>query len=193
MKMPERSERLVQCMRTLSAIILCLFLAACGFTAPRYSDGYAELESLGMADVDQTLSLSIGPTLLRFVASHLDDDPEVSRMLRGLDGVRIRIYEINGDPGRVAARMQLMGEHLQQDGWESVALIREQKEETRMLIRIKEDQIRGMTFLTSDGKSEAVVVNLMGEIQPQQFSQVMLALDVGTPGVENVRVVENSN
>ena len=191
--MPERSEWFFHSVKTVSVVILCLLLVACGFTAPRQSEGFAELESLGMADVDQTFSLSIGPTLLHFVASHLDDDPEVSRMLRGLDGVRIRVYEINGDAGRVAARMQLMGEHLQQDGWESVALIREQNEETRMLVKINGDQIQGMTFLASDGESEAVVVNLMGEIQPQQFSEVMLALDVGAPRVENVRVVEISN
>ena len=42
----------------------------------------------------------------------------------------------------------------------------------------------------ADGESEAVVVNLMGEIQPEQFSGVMVALEVDAPGVENVRVAE---
>jgi hypothetical protein len=32
-----------------------------------------------------------------------------------------------------------------------------------------------------------VVVNLMGEIQPQQFSDVMVALDVDAAGVEEVQ------
>ena len=126
--------------------------------------------------------------MLHFAASHVDDDPEVQDLLKGLDGVRIRIYEINGDAGRVATRMNNMSRHLQGDGWEPVLLIREEDETTHMLLRIVDEQICGMTVLVSDGDSEAVVINLMGEIQPQQFSDVMLALDVDTPGVEDVQI-----
>lgn len=166
---------------------LALALTACGLTAPRSNDGYADLESLGMTDTDRVLSLSIGPALLRFASSHIDDDPEVRELLKGLDGVRIRIYEIDGDAGRVAARIDSMSRHLQDDGWESVMLVREENEATHMLLRTADGRICGMTVLVSDGESEAVVVNLMGEIRPQQFGDVMVALDVDAPGVEDVR------
>jgi len=175
-------------LRLLSSVSLCIALSACGMTAPRSSDGYADLESLGMRDTDQVMTLSIGPTLLHFAASHIDDDPEVRDLLKGLDGVRIRIYEINGDAGRVATRIDNMSRHLQDDGWEPVMLIREENEATHMLLRVVDQQISGMTVLVSDGDSEAVVVNLMGEIKPQQFGDVMLALDVDTPGVEDVQI-----
>ena len=36
--------------------------------------------------------------------------------LRSLDGIRIRIYEVDGDPLRVAARMTRMSDRLQADG-----------------------------------------------------------------------------
>jgi len=187
----------LSCLKIPSRLIwgafLGLALSACGFTAPRHSDGFAELESLGVLDVDRTFSLSLGPTVLRFAAAHIDDDPETARMLRGLEGVRIRIYEIDGDPARVAARMHRMGQHLKQDGWESLALIRDRDEETQLLVRIKDQQICGMTVLTSDGKSEAVVINLMGEIRPEQFGDVMVALEVDAPGLENAQLAEILN
>ena len=175
-------------LRLLSIASLSIALSACGLTAPRSSDGYADLESLGMRDTDKVMTLSIGPTLLRFVASHMDDDPEVRELLKSLDGVRIRIYEINGDTGRVAARIDNMSRHLQDDGWEPVMLIREEDEATHMLLRTVDGQICGMTVLVSDGESEAVVINLMGEIKPQQFGDVMLALDTDTPGIEDVQL-----
>ena len=175
-------------LRLLGIISLSLALSACGLTAPRSNDGYADLESLGMRDTDNVMTLSIGPALLHFAASHVDDDPEVQGLLKGLDGVRIRIYEINGDAGRVATRMDNMSRHLQDDGWEPVLLIREEDETTHMLLRVVDEQICGMTVLVSDGDSEAVVINLMGEIQPQQFGDVMLALDVDTPGIEDVQI-----
>jgi len=180
-------------MRLTNILILAgltLVLSACGLTAPRSSEGYADLESLGMRDTDSVMTLSIGPSILRFAASHVDDEPEVRELLKSLDGVRIRIYEINGDPARVATRINSMSGHLQEDGWEPVMLIREDNEATHMLIRVVDQQICGMTVLVSDGETEAVVINLMGEIKPQQFGDVMVALDVDSPGVENVRVAE---
>jgi hypothetical protein len=175
-------------LRLLGIAGLSIALSACGLTAPRSSDGFADLESLGMRDTDKVMTLSIGPALLRFAASHVDDDPEVRDLLKGLDGVRIRIYEIDGDTGRVATRIDNMSRHLQDDGWEPVMLIREEDEATHMLLRTVDGQICGMTVLVSDGESEAVVINLMGEIKPQQFGDVMLALDTDTPGIEEVQL-----
>jgi hypothetical protein len=174
--------------RLAGLLCLCMVLSACGLTAPRSSDGFADLDSLGANDVDQVMTLSIGPALLHFAASHVDDDPEVRELLEGLDGVRIRIYEIDGDASRVAARMGTMSMHLQDDGWEPVLSIKQGSEATHMLLRVVNEQIRGMTVLVSDGDSEAVVINLMGEIRPEQFGEVMVALDVDTPGVETVEL-----
>ena len=134
-------------LRLLSITCLAIALGACGLTAPRSSDGYADLESLGMRDTDNVMTLSIGPALLHFAASHVDDDPEVRDLLKGLDGVRIRIYEINGDAGKVATRMDDMSRHLQDDGWEAVLLVREEDETTHMLLRVVDEQICGMTVL----------------------------------------------
>jgi hypothetical protein len=177
----------------LVAAACLLLLSACGLTAPRSSEGFADLESLGMFDTNRVMSLSIGPTLLRFAAKYIDDDPEVRDLLRSLDGVRVRIYEIDGDPRRVAGRIGAMSEHLQAEGWEPVVLVREKNEETHMLLRMSGGQIQGMTVLTSDGDSEAVVVNLMGDIQPEQFGDVMVALDVNAPGIEDVKVAGTPN
>ena len=169
---------------------MTLFISACGITAPRSNDGYADLESLGMRDTDRVLNISIGPALLHFAARFMDDDPETRDLLRSLDGVRIRIYEIDGDSSRVAQRIYRMSEHLQEDGWEPVLLVREQDEEVHMLMRMDNDHISGMTVLVSDGESEAVIVNLMGEIRPEQFGDVMVALEVDAPGVDDVQVAQ---
>jgi hypothetical protein len=163
-----------------------LLLGGCGLTAPRGNAGFADLDSLGIADTDRVLSLSIGPALLRFAARHVEDDPQTRALLRSLDGVRIRIYEIDGDPARVAARMDGMSAKLEGSGWERVMLVRDRDEQAHMLVRLDGDRICGMTVLVSDGDQEAVVINLMGDIQPQQFGGVMAALEVDAAGVADV-------
>lgn len=176
-------------MRTVLApvILLTLTLAGCGITAPRGSDGYADLDSLGIADTDRVMTLSIGPALLRLAAANVEDEPETRELLRGLEGVRIRIYEIDGDAARVAGRMDAMSRKLQAGGWEQVALVRSDNEQAHMLMKIVDQRICGMTVLVSDGETEAVVINLMGDIPPRQFTHVMAALEVDAAGVRDVR------
>jgi len=177
--------------RLIATAGFLLLLAGCGLTAPRSSAGFADLDSLGMADTDRVMSLSLGPTVLRFAASHIDDDePEVRDLLRALDGIRIRIYEVDGDASRVAGRMERMNTKLQADGWEPVMLIREESETAFMLLRTDGQHILGMTVMVMDNRSEAVIVNLMGEIEPERFGDVMVALDVD--GVDEVEVAEAS-
>jgi len=175
-----------------AALAAALALAGCGLTAPRSSDGFADLDSLGIADTDRVLTLSVGPALLRFAANHIEDDPEVEALLRSLDGVRIRIYEIDGNAQRVLGRMDRMSRELQADGWEPVMLVRSEGEQAHMLLRVVDQQVRGMTVLVCDGESEAVVINLMGEIEPQQFGGVMVALDVDAAGAQSVEVAVES-
>ena len=175
----------------LLAVALSLSLTACGITAPRSSDGYADLDSLGLRDTDRVISLSIGPALLGFAARHIDDDePEVRELLQSLDGVRIRVYEVDGDANRVAGRMDRMSRDLQQDGWEPVMLMRKEDEQAHMLVRVVDGRMCGMTVLVLDGDSEAVVVNLMGTFEPEQFGRMMAALDVDAGGVDRIEVAE---
>ena len=160
-----------------------MLLTGCGLTAPRSNEGYANLDSLGVFDVDRTMALSIGPTVLHFAARHVDDDPEIQALLRGLDGVRIRIYEIDGDAKRVAARIEKMSRKLREDDWQPVTLFLEEGEQTHMLMKAAGGNIHGLTLIASDGE-EAVVINVMGNLDPEYFTDTMVALDVDAPKVQ---------
>ena len=165
--------------------ILTILTVACGITAPRSNEGYADLDSLGVFDTDRKMALSIGPILINIAALAVDDDePEIAALLRDLDGVRIRIYEIDGNPQRVSDRIMKMSEQLREDGWQRVALIQEESEQTHLLMRTSGDRMVGLTLVSSDGEEEAVVINLMGQLDPHNFNDVMGALDIDSPEVE---------
>jgi hypothetical protein len=164
--------------------LLALLLGACGLTAPRGDAGFADLDSPGVFDTERVLALSIGPALLKFAAGHMDEDPEIQALLRGLEGVRVRVYEIDGDGERVARRMRRMSQDLEAKGWEPVVLVQDEGGQMRMLVKPGDEAIEGLLLIASDGTEEAVLVNLMGDLQPRYFSAVMVALDVDAPRVE---------
>ncbi|MGA9572429.1 MAG: DUF4252 domain-containing protein [Lysobacterales bacterium] len=152
-------------------------LSSCGIAAPRSNAGYANLDSPGIADTDRTLSLSLGKATLRFAAHFLDDEPETQALLRSLDGVRVRIYQVNGDSGRIARNFERMGVKLSKDGWEPVMLINQEDELVQMFAKQTASGMQGLTIVSADA-DEVVVVNVMGNIEPEKFSDVMVALNV---------------
>jgi len=169
--------RVVQATRLLALVLMVFTLASCGITAPRSSEGYANLDSPGMNDTDRTMALSIGPTTLRFAARFLDDEPETQALLRSLDGVRVRTYEVYGDSDRIVRNFERMGGKLLDDGWDPVILIREEGELVQMYAKTSGGKMRGLTIVSAD-ESEVVVVNVMGDIDPVYYRDVMIALNV---------------
>ena len=175
--------------RLLALVLVGFTLASCGITAPRGNEGYANLDSPGMNDTDRTMSLSLGPTTLRFAARFLDDEPETQALLRSLDGVRIRIYEVTGETDRITRNFERMGGKLLDDGWDPVMLVREESELVQMYARLTGGKMRGLTIVSAD-KSEVVVVNVMGDIDPVYYSDVMLALNVDDAPEVQVAIVD---
>lgn len=168
------SHRLLQ---LLALSITVLMVSSCGITAPRSNAGYANMDSPGMVDTDRTMSISLGRMPLRLAARFLDDDPETQALLRSLDGVRVRIYEVHGDSQRIAQKFETMGTKLSKDGWSPVMLIREEGALVQMYAKSSGTGIQGLTIVSADSE-EVVVVNVMGDIEPQYYSDVMVALNV---------------
>ena len=176
----ENRQILLVLILTLGALLL----SGCGITAPRSNDGFANLDSPGMSETDRTMSLSLGPTVLRFAARFMDDEPETQALLRSLDGVRVRIYEVHGDNGKIASNFEKMGNNLVSDGWNQVMLMQEEGELVRMFAKPSGSRLQGLTIVSADHE-EVVVVNIMGDLDPKNYSDVMGALDVdGAPEVQ---------
>ncbi len=177
--------------RSLALVTMVLVLSSCGITAPRGNDGFANLDSPGMNDTDRTMTISLGPTTLWFAAKFLDAEPETQTLLRSLDGVRIRIYEVDedGDTDRIAHNFERMGGKLLDDGWDPVMLVREEGELVQMYLKSSGKRISGLTIVSADDE-EVVVINVMGDIDPVYYKDVMMALNVDDAPEVQVAVVE---
>ena len=164
---------------------LVLALTGCGITAPRDNPGYVDLDALSWRDVDTVMTLSFGPTVLGLAAHAMDEDPAVQAILRSLDGIRVRVYEVEGDPLKITEDLNGLSLELRSLGWEPAIRVQEGKEVTHVLMKMSGEDITGLTVLTSDSL-EAVLVNVMGNLSPEQLDRTMVALDLPATGIDSI-------
>lgn len=169
--------------RRAALVSVFLLLADCTILGDlRLDPGYAAFGSPGPADTDRHVALSIGPLPLELARLVMHDDPEVSTLLAGVKAVRVYEYEIDGDDGRVRARIDATRTALLEDGWEQTAAVREDGERLFILVKWAEpDEIRGVAFATQDD-DEVVLVNVIGQIRPETLGALIAELDDRLPG-----------
>ena len=143
-------------------------MSGCGLTASQHSEGYARLTSPGAEDTDITFSLSLGPTVMNMLAIPLADDPGAQAVVRQLDGLQVRQYRINGDASRVSERLQSLRQQLEAQEWQPAIAVREDGEDTYVLVKQRGETITGVTVINSDG-NEVVLVNAMGSFHPAEL------------------------
>jgi len=159
-----------------------LSLSACGVSGNLRSDpGFAAFKSPGILDTDRKFALSLGPLPLRLARAVMDEDPEITALLRGLKAVRIYIYDIDADSERVKRRLELTATELTEQGWMPIITVREDEGLISALVKMDhENQIRGLVVIAQD-RSELILVNLIGQIRPEMFSVYMAELDISVP------------
>lgn len=184
-----------QGLRTLLPALLALTLSACGITAGglRNDPGYADLDYPGWREADKEFGISVGRLPLRFAAWVIDDDdePELTAMLKDLKGMRIRVYEVQGDEQRVYGRISESGKRLEKDGWERVVTVNDDDENVLVMIKADKTKISGMAVLTAD-RDEAVFVNVIGNIRPEFFNEILDSVDADVD-VPDIELAEKTN
>jgi Domain of unknown function (DUF4252) len=167
---------------------LCATLPGCGILGNlRGNPGYAAFGSPGPADTDRELALSLGPLPLTVARVVTKGDPELSPMLRNVKAVRVYTYKVNGDARRVRARMDRVRDRLLDDQWQQIVAVREDGELTSAFVKMEgHDRLRGLAVIVQDS-DELVLVNVIGNLKPENFSAVMSALDIDVPGVTLTR------
>ncbi len=81
--------------------------------------------------------------------------------------------------GVIRDRTSEMSKRLKADGWETVVKVREDDEFVDMFLKTNGDVIEGMVVMVIDEDDEAVFVNIIGEIDPEQIGRLGNKFNVG--------------
>ena len=172
-------------MKRFLITVFCTMLAFVSFGAFAQEDalkdlpGFVDFGEMNSIYGEPKVNISIGGALLGFVgAMAKNDDPEAAAIFNKLKGVRVSVYA-TGEVGADAALDQVsrVKNSLQSSDWEPIVQVNDDGEQVQIFIKLNGDKMDGLTLMAVDDE-EAVFINVIGQLDPQELAQVMNNFDI---------------
>lgn len=144
--------------------------------------GYVDFGALSSIFGEPTVQISVGESLLGLVGSlSASEDPEAAELFKRLNGVRVNVFETDGMADGAVDLVKDVSSKLSSDGWESVVTVNSDDEQVRIFMMIVDGQVEGITVMAVE-ETEAVFVNVIGSINPEELGKVMENFDINING-----------
>jgi len=166
----------------LAAVSSALTLAA--FSARAADAGYVDLGKFTPAEGCEFVEVNVQSSMLRLASLFVDkDDHEVANLIRSLKHVRVNVVGYDDATGAdVAQRVREIRRGLDTQGWAQVVTVREGGKDQDVAIYVKtrnDDTVEGLLITVLDAqKKQVVLVNLVGDIKPEQIAAVGKGLHI---------------
>jgi len=148
------------------------------------SPGEVDFGKLGEPDTGgKYIEVNLGRNLISLAARLVEKhEPEAAKLLRSVQLVRVNVIGLN-DENRSDAekRVKDIRGQLDKQGWERVVTVQEQSgEDVGVYVKARADEaLEGVVVTVMDaGKKEAVFVNIVGDIKPEQIVALGEALNI---------------
>jgi len=140
--------------------------------------GYVDFGSLNELFGEPTVQISVGESLLRLVGSlSASEDPEAAALFNRLNGVRVNVFENTEVSAEGIDFVKNVSRQLSDMGWESVVTVNDGTDQVRIFMKINGDMVQGITVMAVE-PTEAVFVNVIGDLKPEELEKVMDNFDV---------------
>lgn len=148
--------------------------------------GYVDFGGLQGVYGEPTVMINLGGSILKFVGSMAEHDPEASALLENLKGVRINVYSVNGNTEAALQKVSQVKSMLAGSQWEPIVQVNEEGEQVQIFVKFSDDVMEGLTVMAVDNE-EAVFINIIGQLDPAKLSQLMENFDVDIDTVLDVQ------
>jgi len=151
----------------------------------RRHPGYVDFNVLGiqgvLGDVEAVVEVSVPPPLLKMLSGAVEaEDPELAKLLSNLVLVRVQVFEqIGSDQAKKLQRVTgAASRNLLERGWMNVVRVREGEDRVDILLKLRDDSIVGLVIFVVSPQGEAVLVNIVGELDPALLGRLAAQFDV---------------
>ena len=148
--------------------------------------GYVDFGELNSIYGEPKVNISIGGALLGFVgAMAKNSNPETATIFNKLKGVRVSVYATGGDSGAALDQVNRVKNLLTASDWQPIVQINEDDEQVQIFMKMDGDKMNGLTLMAVDDE-EAVFINVIGQLDPNELAAVMDNFDVDIEGALDI-------
>lgn len=168
--------------RSLTAFALTSTLLG-SFALAAAPAGQVDFTALTPPEKGQYVEVNLSASLIKFAAKLAQkQEPEVAALLGNIQNVRVNVVGLD-DKNRAGSLEQIQKVRAQLDaaGWTKVVTVREKNGGDNVDVHVKQvsdDVIEGLVVTVVSKKSEAVFVNIVGNISAEKISQIAEKLNI---------------
>ncbi|MFC3093841.1 DUF4252 domain-containing protein [Alteromonas sediminis] len=144
--------------------------------------GYVEFTSLEADYGEPKVMINLNKTMLTFVSKLNASDPETSELISKLKAVRVNVYDIEGSVQPAMDLITKVSNDIAGKNWMPIVSVNEEKERVRIFTKVTDDVMDGLVVMVVDDSAgaerEAVFINIVGEIDPEQLNKVTGSLNI---------------
>lgn len=145
--------------------------------------GYVDFAALKLFEGQEAkVEVYLKDPMLELVAKFVkSEDPELFEVLAKLKLVRVQIFNVSHSQAeKVSEASTATAKQLDSKGWERIVRVREEDEHVDVYLKPSKDYewLDGLVVMVVDGGDEAVFVNIVGQIHPDDISKLAEHFDI---------------
>jgi len=137
--------------------------------------GQVDFGQFTPANGSEYVEVNLPGSLISLAAKFIEkQEPDVAKLLNGIKMVRVNVLGLS-DQNRteVETRAKAIRADLNSSGWERLVTVMEGGQDVGVYLKMDEKSaIQGLTVLVVEGKKQAVFVNIVGDIRPEQLTML---------------------
>jgi len=142
--------------------------------------GYFPLEELGLFEPDSLdVDVDLQGAMIEMIAGAAEvQEPELAELMAGLHRIRVRVGSIAGrDATAIEQEFERAIARLEGEGWRSMVRVDAEDAMVRVCSREVDGAIEGLTVLVNADSEEAVLVNIVGRMDPRLLGRMLASMD----------------
>jgi hypothetical protein len=128
---------------------------------------------------DALVEVNLNTEMLSLASKFVQEgEKEVGDIIKGLKQIKINVISLKEENrDQVVAGINDLRTSLDSKGWSRIVSVKEKKEDVAIFLKTRKDEaVEGLCLTVLSENKEAVLINIVGEIRPDQVSKVATKL-----------------
>jgi hypothetical protein len=173
---------MIKTARQTVGLLLVPFLVTAASCADAPASGFVDFGKFAApSSGGEFVEVNVKSNLISMVARLAKaSEPEVADVLKGLHAVRVNVIGLDDkNRAEVQERIAKVRAELEAKGWERVVTAQKKGDDVGVFVKTRADEaVEGVVVTVLQGDREAVLVNVVGDIQPEKLAVIGERFDI---------------